>query len=234
MKNEEMTLLIPGYGGNRISFGGIARRWRADHLGTFDAVVRIHADGTYTVKKVDGRGKNNYIQVLFDDNRAPAREVAELHPFVAHLAHQGIRRINFVGHSTGGPTSVAFMAAYSQDAAMPKFAKLVNLGGDFPKKISPAELAQGKRLPPDLKVLNIAGRLWNMKTDGLVPLAQVKGLEKIIDPHKFDYRLVEITGSPLKAFHFMLHENRQIDHLIARFLWDKKSTPAGALGKQIF
>ncbi|WP_438713895.1 alpha/beta hydrolase [Enterococcus sp. AZ109] len=217
--SKTVTLFVPGYGGNRTSLGGVVSRLDHFDLGTFSYRTSIDSDGHFSEEKQQGYGDNSMIQLLFADNKDPKKEVKQIYPYLQHLKEQGFDKMNLVGHSTGGPMSVAIMTTYSDDPSIPKPEKLISIGGDFPLHPNQAYLAEGKKLPKDLKVLAIAGNIWGRPTDGLVKEAEVKAIEPVIDGNVASYQFKIIDGSPLTAFHFMLHENPTIDKMIAEFLW---------------
>lgn len=216
---KTVTLFVPGYGGNRTSFGGVVSRLDRYHLGTFSERTYIKADGTFTQQKQQGFGNNSMVQLLFEDSREPAKEVQQIYPYLQYLKRQGFDKMNLVGHSTGGPMSVDILTTYPNDSTIPKPEKLVSIGGDFPLHPSPTYLAAGEKLPKDLQVLAIAGNIWGYPTDGLVKETEVRAIEPVVKSHVENYQFRIIDGSPLTAFHFMLHENPEIDKMIAEFLW---------------
>lgn len=216
---KTVTLFVPGYGGNRTSFGGVVSRLDRYHLGTFSERAYIKANGKFTQQKQQGFGNNSMVQLLFEDSREPAKEVQQIYPYLQYLKRQGFDKMNLVGHSTGGPMSVAILTTYPNDSSIPKPEKLISIGGDFPLHPSSSYLATGEKLPKDLHVLAIAGNIWGHPTDGLVKEAEVRGIEPVIKSRVKSYQFKIIDGSPLTAFHFMLHENSEVDKLVAEFLW---------------
>lgn len=218
-KESSVTVFVPGFNGNEVSFGGMIKRLSDYQLGTFSYTVKIHKDGTYSEIKHMGYHTNNMIQLLFDDNRNPKAEVREWYPYMKHLKKAGFNTINFVGHSTGGPMSFAFMTTYAKDKDLPQFNKFVSLGGDFPVPPKKSDIAAGKRLPQSLQVLTIAGEVWGSESDGMVKLSEVTAIKPLVKPNVKDFQFKIISGPPFIAFHYMLHENPAIDKRIASFLW---------------
>lgn len=216
---KTVTLFVPGYGGNRTSFGGVVSRLDRYNLGTFSERTYIKTDGKFMQQKQHGFGDNSMVQLLFEDSRKPTKEVEQIYPYLQYLKTQGFDRMNLVGHSTGGPMSVAILTTYPNDPTIPKPEKLISIGGDFPLHPSPSYLASGEKLPRDLQVLAIAGNIWGHPTDGLVKETEVKAIEPVVEPYVESYLFRIIDGSPLTAFHFMLHENPEVDKMIAEFLW---------------
>ncbi|MEO1770672.1 alpha/beta hydrolase [Candidatus Enterococcus ferrettii] len=216
---KTVTLFVPGYGGNRTSFGGVVNRLDRYDLGTFSERTYIKSDGKFSQQKQAGFGNNSMVQLLFEDSRAPEKEVKQIYPYLQYLKAQGFDKMNLVGHSTGAPMSVAILTTYPNDSTIPKPEKLISIGGDFPLHPSESYLASGEKLPSDLAVLTIAGNIWGRPTDGLVKETEVRAIEPVVEPYVKSYQFVIINGSPLTAFHFMLHENPVVDKLIAEFLW---------------
>lgn len=218
-ENESLTLFVPGSHGSAISFGGMIKRLDRYQLGNFSYTVNIHSDKTFTEIKRKGFQPNGMVQLIFDDNTDPKAENEQLFVYLQSLKKSGIQTVNLIGHSTGGPMSTDFLMKYGNDKTIPEIKKFASISGDFKLPLSKKYIAAGKKIPKELKVLNIAGKIWGFDTDGLVPLKQVTVMKDIFKGNVASYQYVEIDGSPLSAFHFMLHENPQIDKLVAEFLW---------------
>lgn len=219
-KSEVPTLFIPGYMGNRLSFGGMI--FRLDHygMGTSAMTIRVSAKGEITfAQKTSLKTKNPLIQVLFENNRNERLQAAQLSKVLIQLKRNyHINKVNLVGHSSGG--NIVFDYLISKDAKnswAPQVVKYVNIATTFPGREK-----SGKNLNPNLRVLNIAGNIWNLKTDGGIPLKEDLYLKKIVKPYVKDYRAEVINGSPLTAYHSMLHENGEVDRDVARFLFSGK------------
>lgn len=220
--DASVTVFVPGYHGNEASFGGMISRLSTYNLGTFSYTVKIHKDGSYSEIKHDGYRTNNMIQLLFDDSRNPTAEVKEWYPYMKHLKKSGFNTVNFVGHSTGGPMSFAFMTTYAKDPDLPHFNKFVSLGGDFPVPPKQSDITAGKKLPKNLKVLTIGGRVWGSDSDGMVKLLEVAAIKPLVKPNVKSFQFKIVSGPPFIAFHYMLHENPAIDKTIANFLWRQR------------
>lgn len=219
-KNDSLTLFIPGTHGGAISFGGMIKRLDKYQLGNFSYTVKIHSDKTFTELKRKGFQPNGMIQLIFDDNTDAKAENEQLFTYMQYLKKLGIQNVNLVGHSTGGPMSTDFLIKYGKNNTIPKIKKFISISGDFKLPLPNAYINDGKKLPKDLKALNISGKIWGFETDGLVPLKEVIVMKDIFKENVASYRYVELDGSPLSTFHFMLHENPEVDKLVAEFLWN--------------
>ncbi|KRM96121.1 cell surface hydrolase, membrane-bound [Liquorilactobacillus aquaticus DSM 21051] len=213
------TLFIPGYMGNRVSFGGMI--FRLDHygLGTKTMIIHVSADGKiHFNQKASLKSKNPLIQVLFENNRNEQVEAVQLGKVLIELKRKyNVPRVNLVGHSSGGNIVYDYLInKTSKKSQAPQVIKFVNIATTFP-----GLKESGKKLDPELSILNIAGNIWGQKTDGGIPLNKDLYLEKIVKPYVKDYRAKVIKGSPLTAYHSMLHENGEVDREIAMFLFER-------------
>lgn len=77
-----------------------------------------------------------------------------------------------------------------------------------------------KHYPKQIEVLNIYGdKKDGSKSDGAVTVASSQSYRYLINNWAKSYREVEITGK--MAQHSKLHENKEVDKLLIKFLWDK-------------
>ncbi|KRL02459.1 cell surface hydrolase, membrane-bound [Liquorilactobacillus capillatus DSM 19910] len=216
-KNEVPTLFIPGYRGNRLSFGGMI--FRLDHygLGTKAMVVRVSTKGKVKFEQRRSlKTKNPLIQVLFANNRDERLEAVQLGKVLTMLKQKyQVKQVNLVGHSSGGNIAFNYLTNTSaKKSQAPQVMKFVNIATTFPGKEK-----DGKKLDPQLSILNIAGNIWNFRTDGGIPLDRDMALKKIVKPYIKSYQAKIISGSPLTTYHSMLHENGEVDRAVAVFLF---------------
>lgn len=216
-KNEIPTLFIPGYMGNRFSFGGMIFRLNHYGLGTKAMVVHVSEKGRVTfAQKASLKSKNPLIQVLFENNRNEKLEAVQLSKVLTKLKQKyNISKVNLVGHSSGGNIVYNYLISKdAKDSRTPQVSKFVNIATTFP-----GLRKSGKKLDSELSILNIAGNIWNWKTDGGIPLNKDLSLGMIVKPYVKRYQAKVIDGSPLTAYHSMLHENGEVDRDVAEFLF---------------
>lgn len=242
------TVLLHGVYGNRHTMQGMIRRWELLGFATKILEIEVSAEGDLSVKgNWVQRNQQEYplIQVFFDNNDASPEVQAEwLLKIMTFLKKLGIEEVNMLGHSMGGVASLRYlMQSLTYQETTPKVEKFVALGSPFKGEIAntlfskiyhldrngkldfnPSYkyfMAHRESLSPELQVLNIYGDLEDgTNSDGIVETENAKILKEIVSENVASYEEYEIKG--LKGQHTLLHENEEVDQLVADFLWYKK------------
>jgi len=236
------TLFIPGYYGNRYSFGHML--WRLHKHGQLDKQV-------VAIVKRDGRVKllgqlqpqtKAAVQVLYQRKSSrPELQQTGLEAVIAALLQQApFDHVNLVAHSMGGVTAVLYTLSQPQVPV----AKLVTIAAplnDFevaedgpisnwritphgPEHIEPifAQFqATIQNLPKDLRWLNIAGDiLIGGRNDGVVSINSSFAIRYLVKGNIDRYIEVIIRGP--RATHSLLHENPLVDRDISQFVWPRR------------
>ena len=106
------TLLIPGQGGNTITFNTFIKRAQNENIAQSAMVVRVSPTGQVRVKGSLKGKKNPLIQILYDWNYNVSFK-PQMHQLtqVLIVLHQRyhVKRLNIVAHSYGG---TEFLHAY--------------------------------------------------------------------------------------------------------------------------
>ncbi|WP_251575355.1 alpha/beta hydrolase [Limosilactobacillus agrestimuris] len=160
----------------------------------------------------------------------------------------GINKINMVGHSLGNISIIYYMLRNGQNKDMPKLEKQVDIAGHFggltfdgiPEGIAqPAGMKLNSAGKPNhmnatykqmtaarkaypkgqVAVLNIYGDIGN-HTDGRVTNASSRSLQYLVASRAKSYTELKVTGK--NAQHSKLHDNKQVDQALIKFLWQRK------------
>lgn len=239
------TLLIHGTNGTRRSLGGMIDRW--DKLGVaYKALdVEISKSGKLRLKgnwQSFRTHKHPLVHVIFKEGDPPEWQQGAWVKDVLVLLqkHLGIEEVNLMGHSMGGVAGLRYITDNSQDLSLPKVKKLAVVGAPFNGEVvhssgrTPYDLGPKgpinyyetyrylhtyrKSIPESLAIFNVYGDLKNgSRSDGFVSVDSAKALRFLVKGKVASYREHLVLG--LKAQHSLLHENQQIDRLVAHFLW---------------
>lgn len=157
------------------------------------------------------------------------------------------KKINMVGHSLGNISIIYYMLRNGTNKKMPQIQKQVDIAGHFGGLTFggiPDSIKQPKGMKLDsngkpnqmnatykqmtkvrsiynkkhVKVLNIIGDLGN-RSDGRVDNISSLSLQYLIGSGNSTYRVLKINGR--YAQHSKLHENREVDRALIKFLWNK-------------
>lgn len=157
------------------------------------------------------------------------------------------KKINMVGHSLGNISIIYYMLRNGTNKNMPQIQKQVDIAGHFGGLTFdgiPDSIKQPKGMKLDsngkpnqmnatykqmtkvrsiynkkhVKVLNIIGDLGN-RSDGRVDNISSLSLQYLIGSGNITYRVLKINGR--YAQHSKLHENREVDRALIKFLWNK-------------
>ncbi|MFD1038295.1 alpha/beta fold hydrolase [Virgibacillus byunsanensis] len=230
------TVFVHGYKGTHNSFGSMLGRFEEEYKWGNKAIVyRISKQGDlrrYNLNK--GKREPAFIQVIFEDNRANFIDTTQWLSKVMNdlrVAYH-IDTVNLVGHSMGGIVALKYLEEYQHSERFPMMDKLITIGSPFdgiysetyfqlnrdPATIdlrqdsSALQLLQKNKqsIPNRLRVLNIGS------TGDLVATPQsVQALRTIIPSDQLEE--VMIKNDDLG--HSELHENKEVDYLIHKFLW---------------
>lgn len=238
-----LTLLIPGWGGNTITYDKMIKYYQSQHLAQKTLTVWVSPwGGIRVVGHLSKRQKNPLIQVLYDWNYDQTfhPQVKQLTAVLTYLQeHYDLHRINVVAHSYGG---TEFMHAYMDSPALQrklKLNKLVFLGVPVEESLSARldyhyhlihhshdknflRLRQQMRAwQPDypLAIYNIMGtKPGSTHTDGAVPVIQAEMLRSLVKGHptiSYQQRIYPNTT------HSQLHARKVIFRYVAHQLWGK-------------
>ena len=238
------TLFIPGYFGNRLSFGRLINRLTRQYGANKSMVIKVDRHGKIHVSGHLAKSKV-LIQVLFADKSSRPRQQAVWLSEVLEVLNTryGVEEINLVGHSMGcitifwflthqskmTPVSVKHVVAIAgpfNDSEIARSTDKVDaypLNAKGPTKRMPIYRALSQRvfaIPRDIKVLNIAGRISNtQQNDGEVSVNSAFSLRYLLQDPAAQYHELVIRGK--RATHQLKHENVIVDQEIAKFLWNQ-------------
>lgn len=238
------TLFIHGYGGTFYTFSRMLSRFEEANYGEKLLTIEVESDGSISESGnwQDG-SPNPFIQVIFaDKNNNEWNQADWIKAVLVYLkTTYQIDEVNLVGHSMGGVSSLKYLVTYGNEETQPVVKRFVALGSPFNDFVEGNENQTIKELhqngphvlsgryneysvairqyPASTKMLNIVGDIQDgSKSDGTVSVNSGLSIGHLMESNNFDYREQVITGK--YSFHTKLHENRQVDKLIAEFLWD--------------
>lgn len=234
------TLLIPGQGGNTITFDTFIKRAQNQNIAQSAMVVRVSPTGQVRVKGSLKGKKNPVIQILYDWNYNVSFE-PEMHQLTQVLIvlnrQYHVKKLNIVAHSYGG---TEFLHAYLGNAKLQKklsFQKIVLLGvpveesfgvntkytawlfkksrdAEFKKLLRQVKKAQFLK---DEAIYNIMGKEADQKTDGEVPNIQSQMMATLFKNTSVKY----VQRWYPKTSHRQLHEKKAILKYVMQILWGK-------------
>lgn len=237
------TLFIHGYSGGNSSFGCMIKRMEGSNQTKKELVLTVNVDGEIQAKgNLTGNQSNPSIQVLFTDNKNNEWNQAEwIKNCLIYIRDKyGITVVNLVGHSMGGVSSLRYSTAFAEDTSLPKIQKFVGIAAPFNNFI---ELSDGETLDDvrnngpaiqseryadyvsgienvskDTNVLIVAGDVEDGSlSDGAVPVVDALSVVSLFRTHGNDVQEKIFYGK--SAQHSELHENIEVDQLVADFLW---------------
>lgn len=212
-QHDVATVFVPGYGGNWISFGPMIGRMNRYHVGTAAETLQVHANSV-SVKHEGRSGKNPLINVLFDNPFKPATQAKQMRLVMAKLKQMGITKVNLVGHSSGANIIYDYLTRYRHESD-PIALKFVSFATDY----TTSEVNEAERLPHALQVQNIGGQIWRSDGDWAINGTSREAFTAAVAPYVASVQTVTVHGSPLDSYHSMLHQNPDVDKLIAQFLF---------------
>ena len=241
--DSAVTLFIPGYAGNRFSFGGMLQRFVRSGVANKSLVVMIDRHNhPHVTGHLDPY--RPMVQLIFATPRVAVRQQAAgvLAVVKYLLAHEHVQTINLVAHSMGGVVLFQYLTTAAQLVNLPEVRKVVTIGAPFndsevaqntypienhplttngPTKTTPVYnyfLRTLQRLPNTISYLNIAGNIGDeVQSDGVVALNSALSLKFLLRPVVARYHEFVVHGK--NARHSRLHENYEVDRQIVQFLY---------------
>lgn len=155
----------------------------------------------------------------------------------------GFTKVNIVAHSMGNLQVYYYLRNHGADPKLPQIQKIVDIAGHWngleaekgankvtlnPKTGEPSRQLPGyaglitlrNTFPQQIKVLNIYGNLEDgSNSDGTVPTVSSKSLRWLLNNRAKSYQKLEIKGK--MGQHSKLHENKQVDRALVKFIWEK-------------
>lgn len=236
------TVFIHGYRGTVNSFEGMLDRFQSDYEWGEKTHICTSKKGTAACTPLNiTKAEHPMIQVYFENNDADFENTSvELGNIMKLLKEEyGYDKVNIVAHSMGGLVSVNYIQETKQEKEFPKVEKLVTIGTPFKgierevfeKRYHEKEhdlIADSKALQelyaeenafdPRTKVYSLAGKISEKEDgDGLVSVQSATAFGDYLK--KSQYREHVVVSK--KATHNGLHENKQVDAEVGRFLWEK-------------
>lgn len=235
------TILIPGWGGNTWTYGGMIRYFQAHNIAQNALIVRVAPTGQVQVSGQLNRSQPNpLIEVLYDWNYTLTYnpQVHQLTHVLAVLHHQyGVNDLNVIAHSYGG---TELLHAYIGSPRLQReitLKKVIFLGVPVDESFGTntrytawlfkhshdQEFAQLERevkaahLSRRVRLYNWMGSDQGAPTDGSVPHVQSQMLKTLVREKHLHYheRVYRNTTHP------QLHQRTAIFKDIQRVLWGK-------------
>lgn len=242
IESSTPTVLIHGAPGSDRSFVKTTELLASRVDVTKEPLMEVNADGKLIVHGRFRKGNNPLIVLRFTDSNADEDKRSEwLATCMRYLyQHEGVRQVNFIGHSMGGIDALYYATYYQNEKKdLPKVNKVVSLGAPFngcdysqngslesSLKHGPKEESQDyktyaalmKKYPLKAKVwLNIAGdKLSDGKGDMIVPLGSVACITPLMKKEKIHYEFEVFKGDE----HSELHDDKRVIDRIVQFLWE--------------
>ncbi|MEI5993193.1 alpha/beta fold hydrolase [Candidatus Enterococcus mansonii] len=243
-KSTVPTLFIHGYSGGKNSFGRMINRLEGNGLTKKELVLTISPQGEVQAKgKLTGKKTNPSIQILFTDNKNNEWNQAEWikNSLVYIRDTYGVTEVNIVGHSMGGASSLRYLTTFGGDNTLPNIKKFVGIAAPFNNFV---ELSDGEtidevinngpafqserytdyvngieKMSKDMGAMIIAGDVKDGSlSDEAVPVADALSVVSLFKKHGNIVQEKIFYGKA--AQHSKLHENKEVDQLVADFLWD--------------
>lgn len=237
------TLLIPGWGGNTITYNHLIKYYQDRNVAQKVMTVWVSPHHHIRVSGDWHGQKNALIQVLFDWNYSTSYhpQVGQLHHVLVYLnKHYGIKQTNIIAHSYGGTEFMhAYMGSkYLQHAL--RLNKIIFLGVPVEESLSDhlpyhyplvhhskdknfhqlrAQMKEWQLNYP-IEIYNLMGSKEGSKlTDGAVPHIQSEMLKALIQSHptiKYYQKIYPHTT------HSQLHDRPLILKKIEQIMWGKE------------
>ncbi|PIO82217.1 hypothetical protein BSQ39_00900 [Loigolactobacillus backii] len=213
-QEQTATIFVPGLHG-RYSFTGMIHRLNHYDIAQHALTVNVSKKGKIKVHKLAPLKDNPTIKILFSADAEPKKEAKQLVAVMQTLKRDyHIQKINLVGHSSGGNIIFDYLTATNGRPDLPTPKKFVSIATTYPNRKQ-----QAKQLPANLRILNIAGEIDHYHSDGAVSVTDDLAMGKLVEPYVASYQARTIHGNILHTFHSMLHENPDVDRLIANYLY---------------
>lgn len=240
------TLFFHGYGSSTHAEDQMAQS--AVKVGSSKTIIKAIVDkkGNVTLKgTLPTTDKHPIVEVGFTNNRNSnyQQDGQWAKNVVVKLQEEyHIQKINFIGHSMGNMAITFYMLDNYQNKKLPKVEKIVDIAGHFngilgvddePNRMKldvngkPLKMNKTYRQLTALRqtdaykyteVLNIYGdKNDGSHSDGDVSNASSQSLRYLISDQSKLYLEKKIVGKD--AQHSKLHDNKQVDRLLNRFVW---------------
>lgn len=247
VQSSTPTIFFHGYGSSynaETQMTGAIKK-----AGVTKKIVRINVSPNGYAKligSISNKSKNPLVEVNYDNNKMQDYyTAAKWAKNVITLLQEEykFKSVNLVGHSMGNMAINYYIMENSGKKGMPKVNKVVDIAGHFdgilgiddkPNRIkfdsngkpntmdkSYKQLLKLRKVyPTNTKVLNIYGDLDNgTHSDGRVSNASSKSLRYLVSKRAKSYQEKRIVGK--LGQHSKLHENKQVDKALIKFLWEK-------------
>jgi uncharacterized alpha/beta hydrolase family protein len=234
------TVFVHGYRGTLNSFEGMMERFQSDYEWGEKTLVCTSDKRVAECKSLtDEKVKNPLIHVYFEDSDSNFEKTSiELGNILKLLKGKyGHDKVNIVAHSMGGLVSVNYIQETRQEKEFPKVEKLVTIGTPFKgikreifeKRYNEKkhDLIAGSQaiqelysekdnFDPNTQVYSIAGKISKKEDgDGLVSVQSATSLKNVVASDHYREQIIVSK----KATHNGLHENKEVDEEVGRFLW---------------
>lgn len=240
-KTKVPTVFIHGYSGTINSFKSMLNRMEATGNLTQEMLIEVAADGELNpTGALSGEANNPTVQVIFESNKDNEWNQTEwIRNVLAYLkATYEVDTVNLVGHSMGGVSSFRYLFTYPGESDLPEVAKFVAIGSPFNEFIELDDSVQdiltngpsawstryseyttaSVQVPVAVEVLLVAGQLSDTDwSDGTVPLNSALAIYSLLTNQ--GNQVIEEIMVGEAASHSGLHENTEVDQLVAEFLW---------------
>lgn len=244
-KTTVPTLFLHGSGGGIGSLGSMLERFETQDIASKDLLLTVSEDGRISEQRNGKLSETNpTVQVIFEENNSDEWHQAEwLKAVLEHLRDEyGVDKVKLVGHSMGGIAAMRYLVTYGMDSHLPIIEKVVAIGSPYNNFIDTLgeqtladELKNGPsetepryedyvslihNVPEKTDFLFIGGQLSEDDLhDGIVALSSALALTYLLREQGLSVTTEVIQGS--QAEHSAMHENPEVDQLIANFLWSK-------------
>ncbi|MDT6953314.1 alpha/beta hydrolase [Companilactobacillus alimentarius] len=241
------TIFFHGYGS---SYKAETQMTEAiKQAGVTRKIIRVNVSPNGYVKiigSIPQKTKNPIVEVNYDNNKMTNYHTAGLwakNVIEALQQDYKFKKVNLVGHSMGNMAINYYILDNYKNKKLPKVNKVVDIAGHFngiideddePNQVTlnkagkPDKMDQTyqqllklrKIYPTNTKVLNIYGdKNDGTHSDGAVTNSSSKSLKYLVSKRAKSYQEKKIVGK--MAAHSKLHENKQVDRILIKFLWAK-------------
>ncbi|MFT8871962.1 MAG: alpha/beta hydrolase [Sporolactobacillus sp.] len=242
------TLYIHGSGGGAGSTNQMIAAAESAGAATRTVTLTVSAKGNVTVSGTWKSGSvNPLVQIVFqDNNNSDFKTTTQWMRSVLETLQKkyNVQTFNVVAHSMGNLVLMNYLLTYGQNKDLPQLQKQISIAGNFDGTLGEEDSSNVNQLDQNgrpllmnadynsmlarqatypykqVQVLNIIGDLNDgSHSDGRVSYASAASLQYLLGGREKTYHQVVLKGA--NAQHSKLHENSQVDELIAGFLWGK-------------
>lgn len=244
-KPTEATVFFHGYGSSRNAEKSMSKYLIDKKVSNRTINVTVSKSGKVTFSgKAKAGDKNPLYLVQFDNNSNTDFDKTNqwVTTIMKQLHKQGIQNVNLIGHSMGNMAIVYYLKNHVQQSSqLPTVKREIDIAGHFNglNRDSAAFSALNENGQPtqetasfkvlaglenyyknnQTRVLNIYGNsTGSTQSDSTVPNNSSKSLKYFVQsPSTYQERLI----SGKNAQHSKLHENKEVNELLVKFLTDK-------------